>query len=345
MKAFVTPLSLLVVVLAAALGRAQDDQVFDKSGRPTRGLIRAVSPQQIRIDSTGGSRTFNVRDVVKVTFGDEPAEMRTARDRALAGQYEDAVEELKKINMNEIQNAVLKQDILYYAAFCKARLALTAGGDKEAAAALMSDFIRDNRTTFHLFEGLELLGELNFAMGKYAEAGSFYRYYVSLAEVPERKMKGTVMQARALAAEGKDAEALPLFEQVLSSGLNTPDALEQKMYATVGKAVSLAAAGSADQGVAIIEDLIAKNDPSDMTLFGRAYNALGACYMKTGKTQEALLAYLHTDVLFFADPESHAEALYYLSKLWADANRSDRAVQARSTLQTRYAGSRWAALP
>jgi tetratricopeptide (TPR) repeat protein len=120
--------------------------------------------------------------------------------------------------------------------------------------------------------------------------------------------------------------------------------MEQKMHAMVGKAVCLAATGKADEGIAMIEDLIAKNDPSDAKLFARAYNALGACYEKAGKTQDALLAYLHTDVLFFADREAHAEALYHLSKLWAAVNKSDRGVEAGTLLRSRYPGSRWASM-
>ena len=99
-----------------------------------------------------------------------------------------------------------------------------------------------------------------------------------------------------------------------------------------------------DEGVALLQDIINKNDPQDAPLFARTYNALGRCYLKLNKPKDALLAFLHTDVLFSGDAEAHAEALYHLSKLWSDMNKSDRAVAARTTLRERYAGSIWATL-
>jgi hypothetical protein len=69
---------------------------------------------------------------------------------------------------------------------------------------------------------------------------------------------------------------------------------------------------------------------------------MGQCYLKSNKPKDALLAYLHTDILFYGDPESHAEALYYLDKLWQQVDRPERALQARKLLQQRYRGSVWA---
>jgi tetratricopeptide (TPR) repeat protein len=158
-------------------------------------------------------------------------------------------------------------------------------------------------------------------------------------------MRSAVLQGRALAEAGKHDEALTNFDRVLSSGLSTPAALEQKMHATVGRAVCLAATGRAEEGIKLIHDLIAKNDPNDPDLFGRAYNALGACHLQAGEVKEALLAYLHTDVLYFTNQQAHPEALYHLAKLWEKVNRSDRAVRARSLLQSRYPSSRWASMP
>ena len=336
--------SVLVASIIPGLCSAQGDRIFDrKKGTATQGMITAVGPIKVTLQSTGIAREFDVRDILKVVFGDEPAELTRARDQALDGRYGDALDELKKIDMAQIANDVIRQDVGYYKAYCLAKLALFEGGDKAAALNALLGFIQQNSTTFHLFEGAELLGDLAMALGKYDDA---VRYYGALAKAPwpEYQMRADVLRARALVAAGKYAEALPGFEKVLASPVATAEAVEQKMHATVGKAVCLAATGQFEQGIQLIEDLIAKNDPSDAALFGRAYNALGACYEKAGKPYDALLAYLHTHLLFFRDPDAHAEALYHLSKLWTQVGNSERSVRARSLLQLRYAGTRWAAM-
>ena len=114
------------------------------------------------------------------------------------------------------------------------------------------------------------------------------------------------------------------------------------LLAGSGKAVCLAQGDKPDQGIAVAEKIIAEGDPADAPLFARAYMALGACYEAQGKTMDALLAYLHVDLLFYQDAALHAEALYHLEKLWTKAKRPDRALKARTLLQSRYPGSVWA---
>jgi len=335
----------LAAIALPGVAKAQNDQVFGRTGTPTRGLITKVSPTQVTIQATGASVDIDTKDIQRVTFGDEPAELRTARDRALAGQFGDALEELKKVNAATIKNDVIRAEVGYYTAYSQGQLALTEGGDKAAAIALMMNFIRENPGTFHYFEGVELLGDLHYASGEFDRAAMFYGLIGSKAPWPEYQMRASVLQARSQAEAGNYTDALASFDRVLASGLNTAAAVEQKMHATVGRAVCLAATNQAEEGIKIINDLIAKNDPNDPNLFGRAYNALGACYVKAGATKEALLAYLHTDVLYFTNRQAHPEALYNLAKLWDQVNRSDRAVRARSLLQSRYPGSRWASMP
>jgi len=195
--------------------------------------------------------------------------------------------------------------------------------------------------SYHFYDAAEMLGDLAMTSGKWADAAKYYGP-ISAAPWADYQMRANNAIGRALSGEKQFDQALTKFEAVLASEDSSAEATRQKQMATVGKAVCLAETSKADAGVTLVQDLINKNDPQDTVLFARAYNALGKCYLKQNKVKEAVLAFLHTDVLFYSDADAHAEALYHLSKLWTDVNKSDRAVAARSTLRERYAGSIWA---
>ena len=186
----------VAVVFSTAPALAQQDTIIGRGGSPIRGTIVGISPTSVKIETTGAARDIETREIQKLSFGDEPADVTSARDQAIAGQFENALASLKKVNPAEIQNAAIKQEVGYYSAFCNAKLAMTAGGDKAAAIAELKTFIGQNRTTFHFFEGVQLLGDLNFADAKYADAATFYGL-LGQAEWPEYKMRAAVQQARA----------------------------------------------------------------------------------------------------------------------------------------------------
>ena len=115
-----------------------------------------------------------------------------------------------------------------------------------------------------------------------------------------------------------------------------------KLLAEVGRARCLAETATVDDAIETLEKLIAENDAVDTELFGRAYNALGDCFQIAKKPKDALMAYLHVDILFYGDAETHAESLYHLNKLWQIAKNQDRAAVAGNLLKQRYPGTIWA---
>ena len=147
---------------------------------------------------------------------------------------------------------------------------------------------------------------------------------------------------RKLLLANKAPEALAKFEAVLGEDLNNPEASQLKKFAMTGKASALAETGKVDEAIALAKKVIAEGDPQDDKLFARANNALGNSYLKANRPKDALMAFLQTDSLFFKDSESHAEALFRLSKLWDLVDKKDRATEARNTLRDRYGGSIWA---
>jgi tetratricopeptide (TPR) repeat protein len=324
-------------------------QQFDQAvvrGQPTpkRGLVKEITKDTVTLEVSGVAQTLQVNEITRLSFSDEPIELNNARNAIVSRKYPLALDELKKLDGKAPENRNIAADIAYYKAFCQAKLAMTAGGDRAAALTKLLDWARTYPTSFHFYESAETLGDLAVASGQFADAARYYGG-LSTAPWPDYQMRGNISVGRALLAEKKFSEALQKFEAVIGSSENSPGAEAQKRLATVGKAACLAETGQAEEGIALLNAIVKDNNPDEeKVLFARTYTALGNCYLKLGKNKEALQAFLFTDILFDTDADAHAEALYHLSKLWSEVNKSDRANEAKNTLHERYAGSVWAGL-
>jgi tetratricopeptide (TPR) repeat protein len=340
-----TIVAAVALTPSEAIAQRSLDQVFLTKGAPARGDIpdNGMTRDKVMLETTGNAREIAVNDIVRITFKEEPAELNAARTSVLQKNYNQALTDLKKLDGQKIDREFIRQDIDFYRALSLARLAMSEGGDKAAAAEATRRFATSAPQNYHFYEAAEVLGDLAMASGKWADAAKFYGP-ITTAPWPDYQMRANNAQGRALIGEKKFDEALEKFKAVLGMELATPEALKQKNFAQVGRAICVAETGNPQEAITALQDLINKNDAQDTALFARAYNALGRCYLKLDKPKDALLALLHTDTLFYADSEAHAEALYHLSKLWTTVNKSDRGVAARNTLRERYAGSVWATL-
>lgn len=333
-----------VAAMFAASSVAQlTDQVYTSGGTPTRGQITNITPAEIDISVSNQIRKISVRDIRKINFSGEARELRKVRDLMADGRYEDVKEALVKVSVESLETRkALKADYDFFGAYAEARLVLRGGGDKNGAVRKLNAFIKEHPASYHYFSAVELIADMAVSMGNYKAASKFYGDLIK-APWNDYKLRATVLQGRSMLAEKKYEDAVKRFDMVMESQYDDPESLLQKKMAETGKAVCLAESGNHDEGIKLVETIIANNDPQlSGILFGHAYNALGRCYLKANKPKDALLAFLHVDLLFFTDSETHAESLYNLSKLWGDQNQADRALRARATLTQRYAGSVWA---
>jgi tetratricopeptide (TPR) repeat protein len=145
-----------------------------------------------------------------------------------------------------------------------------------------------------------------------------------------------VALAYALVAQGKMTEALPLFEGVLSSEARGDLADRQKLAATLGKARCLASQQKLDEAVKMVREVIASSSPEDAAINAQAYNALGGIYRKSHKTDDALLAFLHVELLYPSVPKERIEALENLVPLWTEKQRPDRARETERILNDEF---------
>jgi tetratricopeptide (TPR) repeat protein len=324
-----------------ALAASTPDRIRTTRGSEA-GELTDMTPTEVTIDKgTSGTRKIAVNDIVSITFHDEPTELTQARVNAKNGGYVNASDLLQKIDMSKVDRDFIKQDIEFYQALSGAKLALNGTGEINSAGSRLNEFVRGHRQNFHYWEAVETMGDLLAASEKFDGA---QKQYAELAKAPwpDYQMRAAVALGRTLQVEGKHAEAIQQYDTVLAMPEDGDSAKGQKLSATLGKAISLAATSHVEDAAKMIEEVIQNADPEQKELQAKAYNALGNCYEKAGKTKDALLAFLHVDVLYSTVPEAHAEALSHLVPLWQAVGQEARAREARQTLQEKYANSKWA---
>jgi tetratricopeptide (TPR) repeat protein len=155
-------------------------------------------------------------------------------------------------------------------------------------------------------------------------------------------MRAGVAAGRALLAQGKINEAQSAFDRVVATEAEGDLAQSQRLAARLGKASAQVASKRPDEAIKMVDDILKTADAEDVNLMARAYNVLGTAHRQAGRTKEALLAFLHVDLLYPSQPDTHAEALFNLSELWEEMHKSERANAARKTLEETYKDSPWA---
>ena len=333
---------LSLLTSAASLDAQVADQIYLGKGAPVRGVITSMTAAEITVTINTVDRKYAVNEIQRVALAEAPTGLKMALASLRNGQLEAAKVELDKIGVAGIKSKYVKQEVQYSQAFCAAKLAQQGQYDINKAGPLLQNFVTGNADSYHYFPAVELLGDLFIGIGNYKFAAENYGKLKS-APWPDYQLRGSVLQADALIGTEQYPQALTSYETVLKIKPTTAAGRLQFTLALVGKARCLAETGKTQEGIKLLRDVLKDNDPKqNPQLFGRAYNALGACYRKENKPQDALLAYLHTDLLFYSEAPVHAEALYYLKQLWSTVKKSDRANRARTLLQQRYASSVWA---
>jgi tetratricopeptide (TPR) repeat protein len=332
-------------LLAVGACQAFDSIKTTGSVKNTRtGRVMNVSPLNVEIKEIGDQMaTVPANEISMIFYETDPATMKTAKMHILNNRYANAqtlLNEIKPADYKD-EDKVPQQDLGYYQALCAAKLTGLGKGSVAEAAKMMKSFVDENPKSYHYFPALEILGDLSVAEGKYAEAAG---YYAKLEDAPwpDYKLRAGVDAGRALLAQGKNREAEAAFDRVIASLAEGELAAPQRMAARLGKAAALTAEKKTDPAVRLIEEVLNTANPEDADMMSRAYNALGTAYRTSGKTKEALLAFLHVDMLYPAQAEAHAEALANLVDLWEEVHKNERANAARKTLEEQYKDSPWA---
>ncbi len=335
------PLGVLMVLLfAAQAAEAQSVSISQKSGGTVRGEITDMTPDTIVVKTERETTTVDMTNVRNMTYTQAPVELTRAMNRFAAERYDEGLEELAKADS---VRGGMEHEIAWQRALGAAESALHGGAvTPNDAGTTVSAFLAKYPKSFYTWPMRERLGRLLSVIGRPDLAQA---EYAKLAEAAsdEYRMKGSFYVGLSQLASGDGEGAGKSMAAVLAANVTGDDAEQIKSRAMALQARAIALTGDTQSARQMAEKLVAEQNPDNSALFAEIYNTIGYCHFQEGNLKAAVLAYLHTDLLFFNQPEAHAEALWYLSQIWPKLDKQDQGWEAQETLKRLYRNSVWAA--
>lgn len=327
--------SAMVVWAAVRAPTLFADSVRHSGGTVTGKVVEASAERVVVDRGQNRQETIEPYRVEYILFDEEPSTLRTAKMAAFAGRYEEALAGLDRVQLPENADPKVRQEMDYLRALCRTRLAEASANPQamKEAAELWSNFIAQNPNHYRLWQAAESAADLLTALGQQQAAEQFL---ARLAEAPwpQVKLRAQLAAGKAALARKDLPQAEKLFEAVIG-GAGEDERLQ--IAASLGKVRVLAEQGRTDEAINLAQEVIKRVRADDIALQGQAYNALGLAFRRAGKLKEAVLAYLHVDLLYSNVPAEHVEALEALVELFSKLGDRERAEEAAKILKERYA--------
>ena len=344
MRNFARLLLTSAVALAPLAPAWSADIVFRKSNSARVGnQLKSQSPTELVMAGLGGKEEkVPANDVLRVEWDGEPAILKPARSAEAAGQLQKALADYQKA-LGEVGSTQtnLKSDLEFLIARVTAKLAKADPGKVDEAIQKLEAYKKAHANSFRYYDTLMLLGETYMAKGDFVNAEPAFK---QLEQAPwdDYKMAAKIAEGRLLLKKDNIAEAQSLFQTVAGQPTKT-DAEKARQYeARLGMATCYQRQNQFEKAAGELDQIIKQAPASDAKTMAEAYLRKGDNLLAAGQKKDALLAYLHVDVLFSSEKDLHAEALYHLASLWTEVAQPGRAADARAKLSADYPNSEWA---
>lgn len=334
----------LVLMGPAALVRAADEVVLVpkstvKTSTPgrVRGQIQSESPTEVRIQATvGGPTTVPVDQIAEIRYDGLTPSFVLAETREGAGSLAEAADLYQKAAGEASGKPLVERAAQYARARLLAQLAEGDPARVSEAVSALDAFTTAHPDSRQIVPALETLARLALSTNDMTRAD---RATARLAAIPGAGDRATILQTRLLTRQGKSQEALSAIDRILTQ---LPAGSTDRREALLARAEALAGQKKFDEAREVVQQVIQDAPPEDPAQ-AAAYNTLGDCLRSAGKPKDALLAYLHTDILYSKDRDQHARALAQIVRLWRELNETTFANEALQRLKQQYPQSPWIA--
>lgn len=334
-------LGAILVVVAPSVATGDDVELIQGStvkgaiGGRIRGQIQSETAAEVVVKLGVNTTTVPTDQIASVHYEGQPPSLALAETREAAGLLAEAAELYKKAAGESASRPFLQKAAAFKEAEVTAELALADPSKHAEATALLDAFLRANPNSRNTASALEVLARLKLQRDDFEGAEKVVQ---DLAKLPRGADRSAVLRARILSRKGDHAQAVQELGRIVKAA---PEGSARQREARLALAEGLAGQKKFAEAEAEARAVIQALPPEDATGQSAAYNTLGDCLRAAGRPKDALLAYLHTDLLYSKDKEQHPRALAQIAKLWRELRQDDRADEVEDRLKKDYPRSPW----
>jgi tetratricopeptide (TPR) repeat protein len=336
-------LTCVLLCVSIPAGLEAEDQVERRGNVNVRGDVTEISRTEIVLKARSTQREYHIpaNEIERIHWQAERPQLSQIRVEERNGQFEKAIAGYEAA-LKDSTSPNLTTDLEFLIARATASRALAEEEKYDDAIKMLEKFRTTHSDNFRYFEALKLLARLYMAKPDVVKADTTMKL---LQESPwtDFKMEAGILQAQVDLANGKTEEALGPLENVLRVKPASPGEFSRRYEALLLKATCLQKQGKFPEAIEVLTGVLDDAGEDDTKTLAETCVRLGDCYQAAGRTKEAILAYLRVDILFPKEKSQHAEALYYLSRLFAQDGKLDKSTDAQARLQQIYPRSAWTA--
>lgn len=340
---FRTVLRASLLTLGLAVTTHAADTINKADGTRVSGTITGGSKTELTIKPTiGDAVNVPASEIASVAWDDATADFKLGLSDENGGRFDAAIQRITKSKAEtETQQEQLKKDFDFVLARIAARQALADPAKIDAAITQLEQFRKAGADHYRYYEATSLLGTVQLAKADFAAARATFE---QLAQAPSNdyKLSAKIAQGRILMGEGQSDAAAKMFDEAIAAAGNASSEQTRKFEAMLGKARALADQGQHSEALTALDEVTAKAPADATALQAEAYVLQGNSLQALNRNKEAVLAYLHVDILFPRESGFHAEALYHMARLWKTVQAPERGIDAEAKLTASYPNSSWA---
>ncbi len=328
------------LVLLGALHAA--DSITRRDGTRASGQITGGSKTELTIKpSVGEPVTISAADIAAIDWDAATGDFKLGISDENGGRLDSALQRVTK-SQTETTDAsdLLKLEFQFVIARINTRMAFADAGKVDSAIGLLEAYRKAGKDHFRYYEATNLLGQLQLVKPDLAAARAAFG---ELASAPSNdyKLAAQIAQGRILMAEGQQDAAVAEFDKAIAAAGNSAGEQARRFEALLGKAKALVNLSKHDEALAVLDEVTAKAPQTATALQAEAYVLQGNSLQAANRNKEAVLAYLHVDILFPRETAYHAESLFHMARLWKTVQAPERGVDAEAKLTALYPNSEW----